>query len=191
MFSLIYAWINDWVNNREAGDLIRQDGHYDVIVMIGRKWLEEHLLRGRWHKDHHLHPIFSHFTAVFIRQFHSLDCSTLVKPGLLYICASWALSILHNIHHRIHHRPEMFYTCEYCLNFAIIITFLARIHLKCQTRISKHTNYIQFTTDATDSHGKYKHLNWKKVSPETILWFINRSMLIIAASLSVCAVKFF
>ena len=34
MFSLIYAWINDWVNNREAGDLRRQHGHYDVIVMF-------------------------------------------------------------------------------------------------------------------------------------------------------------
>ena len=34
MFTLIYAWINDWVNNREAGDLRRQHGHYDVIVMI-------------------------------------------------------------------------------------------------------------------------------------------------------------
>ena len=33
MFSFIYAWINDWVNNREAGDLRRQRGHYDVIVM--------------------------------------------------------------------------------------------------------------------------------------------------------------
>ena len=33
MFSLIYAWMNDWVNNREAGDLRRQHGHYDVIVM--------------------------------------------------------------------------------------------------------------------------------------------------------------
>ena len=33
MFSLIYAWINDWVNNREAGDLRRQNGHYDIIVM--------------------------------------------------------------------------------------------------------------------------------------------------------------
>ena len=33
MFSLIYAWINDWVNNREAGDLRRKHGHYDVIVM--------------------------------------------------------------------------------------------------------------------------------------------------------------
>ena len=35
MFSLIRAWINDWVNNREAGDLRRQRGNYDLIVMIG------------------------------------------------------------------------------------------------------------------------------------------------------------
>ena len=27
MFSLIYAWINGWVNNREAGDLIRYRAH--------------------------------------------------------------------------------------------------------------------------------------------------------------------
>ena len=33
MFSLICVWINDWVNNRETGDLRRQRGHYDVIVM--------------------------------------------------------------------------------------------------------------------------------------------------------------
>ena len=37
MFSLIYAWINVWVNNREAGDLRRQHGHYDVIVMTSRQ----------------------------------------------------------------------------------------------------------------------------------------------------------
>ena len=33
MFSLICAWINGWVNNREAGDSRRQRAHYDVIVM--------------------------------------------------------------------------------------------------------------------------------------------------------------
>ena len=33
MFSLICARINDWVNNREAGDLRRHRGHYDVNVM--------------------------------------------------------------------------------------------------------------------------------------------------------------
>ena len=33
MFSVICVWINDWVNNREAGDLRRYRAHYDVIVM--------------------------------------------------------------------------------------------------------------------------------------------------------------
>ena len=34
MFSLNCVWINGWVNNREASDLRRYRGHYDVIVMI-------------------------------------------------------------------------------------------------------------------------------------------------------------
>ena len=34
MFSLICVWINDWVNNREAGDLRRYRSHYDVSVML-------------------------------------------------------------------------------------------------------------------------------------------------------------
>ena len=34
MFSLICARINDWVNNREAGDLRRHRGHCDVNVMF-------------------------------------------------------------------------------------------------------------------------------------------------------------
>ena len=29
----ISAWINGWVNNREAGDLRRRRAHYDVSVM--------------------------------------------------------------------------------------------------------------------------------------------------------------
>ena len=32
MFSLICAWINDWVNNREAGDLRRHHSNYDSIA---------------------------------------------------------------------------------------------------------------------------------------------------------------
>ena len=35
MFSLICAWINDWVNNRETGDLRRYRTHCDVTVMRG------------------------------------------------------------------------------------------------------------------------------------------------------------
>ena len=32
-FSLIYAWMNGWVNYRAAGDLRRHRAHYDVTVM--------------------------------------------------------------------------------------------------------------------------------------------------------------
>ena len=35
MFCFICAWIDGWVNNREAGDLRRHRAHYDVIVMFG------------------------------------------------------------------------------------------------------------------------------------------------------------
>ena len=37
MFSLICFWINGWINTREAGDLRRYRGHYDVIIMIDNK----------------------------------------------------------------------------------------------------------------------------------------------------------
>ena len=64
MFSLICAWMNGWVNNREAGDLRRRRGHYDVGVMIRcllRYWnvllgvaaCDENLLRLKiiWHQN--------------------------------------------------------------------------------------------------------------------------------------------
>ena len=34
VFSVVCVWINDWVNNREAGDLRRHRGHHNVNVMI-------------------------------------------------------------------------------------------------------------------------------------------------------------
>ena len=34
MLSFICAWINCWVNNREAGDLRHHRSHYDVVVML-------------------------------------------------------------------------------------------------------------------------------------------------------------
>ena len=39
MFSSIWAWLNGWVNNREAGDLRRHRAHYDVIVMTAVNWV--------------------------------------------------------------------------------------------------------------------------------------------------------
>ena len=38
MFSLICAWINGWVNNREAGDLRRHRAHYYVTVLQRLYW---------------------------------------------------------------------------------------------------------------------------------------------------------
>ena len=34
MFSLICAWMNGWINNREAGDLRRHRVHHDVVIMV-------------------------------------------------------------------------------------------------------------------------------------------------------------
>ena len=34
IFPLICAWMNGWVNNREAGDLRHHCAHYDVTVML-------------------------------------------------------------------------------------------------------------------------------------------------------------
>ena len=38
IFILICTWINDWVKNREAGDLRRFRAHYDVIVMMALRF---------------------------------------------------------------------------------------------------------------------------------------------------------
>ena len=38
VFSLIFAWTNGGVNNRDAGDLRSHRTHYDVTVMDYQKW---------------------------------------------------------------------------------------------------------------------------------------------------------
>ena len=45
VFSLICVWINDWVNNREAGGLRRYQAHYDVIVIQSQTTL--------WNQERH------------------------------------------------------------------------------------------------------------------------------------------
>ena len=51
MFSLISAWINSWVNNREAGDFRRHRAHYDVIVMRQPSSLWRRLSHGTKHQS--------------------------------------------------------------------------------------------------------------------------------------------
>ena len=46
MFSLICAWINGWVNNRETGDLRRHRAQYDVLVI--KKLPEKFVPSNAW-----------------------------------------------------------------------------------------------------------------------------------------------
>ena len=53
MFSLICAWINGWVNNREAGDLKHHHAHYDVTLMTKlniKRWKSTQ--RTNWRNKH-------------------------------------------------------------------------------------------------------------------------------------------
>ena len=81
MFSLICVWINDWVNNREAGDFRRYRTHYDVILMIRKmmtgmeifKWLNtppkwRHFLFNlmAWFSNYWFDAKYVHFQYQFL-----------------------------------------------------------------------------------------------------------------------------
>ena len=59
MFSLICAWINAWVNNREAGDLRRHRAHHDVSVMSFRLLIERNSANVWAAKGNCLHACLS------------------------------------------------------------------------------------------------------------------------------------
>ena len=89
MFSLIYARINWWLNNGDAGDLRRHRAHYDVIVMviqiqtINTKMMiisSEHFLQGK-------HATLRGYPAEMVLRFLIGD-----KTVLPYIMA-WHLQI--------------------------------------------------------------------------------------------------
>ena len=84
MFSLIYAWINGWVNNGDAGDLRRHRVHYDVIAI---NVIYKHSERIFQISNHQLHlDIFRRHEVirVFITwQRHQMETFS----ALLAICA--------------------------------------------------------------------------------------------------------
>ena len=101
MFSLIYAWINDWVNNREAGDLRRQHGHYDVIVMFTRN--SRFFIEGNTFENVCKDDV--HFISA------SSLCSALVARHCLVIRYCAQLSVLDTsslIHYMIALHDELF-----------------------------------------------------------------------------------
>ena len=56
MFRLICAWINGWINNREAGNFRRNRAHYDVIV-----WLNSFVRYCVY-----MYKLYSHICLVYI-----------------------------------------------------------------------------------------------------------------------------
>ena len=76
MFSLICVWINDWVKNREAGDLRRYRAHYDVMVMKAQwahGWIQEIIIL--WLSDLSIQNILSYLDHKLIRDAMRLEKS--------------------------------------------------------------------------------------------------------------------
>ena len=48
MFSLICAWTNDWVNNRDGGDSRRHHAHYDITVMKHKYYIWFSIIFPQW-----------------------------------------------------------------------------------------------------------------------------------------------
>ena len=78
VFSLICTWINDWVNNREFGDLRHHWAHYDVTVMELMEAIKHIVSHGQWHFEmwivwsmawHHTHMAKVFFFNKFMFDF--------------------------------------------------------------------------------------------------------------------------
>ena len=80
--SLIRVWINGWVNNRDAGDLRRHLGHYDVSVMRDRQSL--------------YNAYIAHVTFVAVSVFHFH--STLWSVPLIAFPSCFLSS---DVHHKV------------------------------------------------------------------------------------------
>ena len=87
VFSLICAWIIDWVNNREAGDLRRNRAHYAVNVMLCY-WV---ILQ---YNSNHLHCIEESFPLLDPAPYNSTTPPILTKsqPPILSILDSGSCS---------------------------------------------------------------------------------------------------
>ena len=65
IFSLICVWINDWVNNRETGDLRRHRAHHDVTAIVRESIIMCTYYAQLW-TDCHSHDMWSVLHMVFI-----------------------------------------------------------------------------------------------------------------------------
>ena len=79
MFLWSALWINNWVNNREAGDLRRHRTHYYVIVMIHHRDDKNHIQKS--------YPKISTFIITQTDIYHKIHCwNWLWGPKTVLIC---------------------------------------------------------------------------------------------------------
>ena len=90
IFSLICAWINGWVNNREAGGLRRHRAHYYVIVMASCDMNMQHCCKMcGWQ-----HRICGHFVNKTKTYFLNLQDFKIPKQNATEKCYSDLLRML-------------------------------------------------------------------------------------------------
>ena len=109
MFSLICAWTNHWLNNRDAGDLRRHLVHWDVIVMrilCVIMWILVPCDIVHWSAAarHSLQDCFGVFAVLVLSV---ILCSFLFFLGRILF------------HHDFHHD-----SCDYCWDFIVILFIL-------------------------------------------------------------------
>ena len=106
MFSLICVWIKDWVNNREADDLRRHRGLYDVPVMCTHQTYCGHtriyMIRNAYIVNAHSHTLSTHTRIHFACSLawikckvHTQMCMHKIFTASLHIC-------MHQIHSPSH-----------------------------------------------------------------------------------------
>ena len=76
---LICAWINHWVNNREAGDLRRHRAHFDVIV---KEWVLQTSISYRTSLDYQLQTQSG--TGIDM-SYYVISTQVLWKPSLTHL----------------------------------------------------------------------------------------------------------
>ena len=80
MFSLIWAWINGWVNDHEAGGLRRHRAHYDVTVICGFESIHDSSAKVNYAigtKSLLMHSVRAHFNV----------------PGSSWVCLCWLMGM--------------------------------------------------------------------------------------------------
>ena len=96
-FFLICAWINGWVNNREAGDLRCHHAHYDVIVMTGtgvnntgtNSTTKRTFYNGVSAKIHHVSHYVEVWQSRYVSQYQNLNEDMDAPYTILY--STWTV----------------------------------------------------------------------------------------------------